>query len=169
MDLTKARKYARDLKLILENGNSFAFRTFHNTYLTADRNDENLHCDRDQIKAWEVFKIINLGKGYVALKGSNGKYVRAVPDEEVRVDAFEIKEWETFRVWIECDKIAFLSCHGTWLTANKYGVVSNSAYKKDTWEVFTMIQNPYYPPEPQTFREMLKHCKPVNVIHRKKL
>jgi hypothetical protein len=122
-----------------------AIKTFNGKYLCAENGGgSTLTANRDKIGEWETFQLINLGKGYVALKGCNGEYVRVSNDgKEVYVDSDEINRKETFRlVNQKNNKIALEAYNDHYLCAEGGGggkVVADRE-KVGSWETFELVE-----------------------------
>ncbi|MFT9495412.1 stalk domain-containing protein [Anaerosolibacter sp.] len=122
-----------------------ALKTFNGKYLCAENGGgSTLTANRDKIGEWETFQLIDLGKGYIALKGSNGDYVSVSNDgKDVYVDRDEINRKETFRlVRLNNNKVALEAYNDHYLCAEDGGggkVVADRE-KVGSWETFELIE-----------------------------
>ncbi len=122
--------------------NKVAIKTYKGNFLCAENGGgSKLVADRNQIGDWEIFEIIDLGKGYIALKGYNGDYLK-VDDEDVRVNGSKINKKEIFQlVKLDNNKVAFKAYNKKYISAEDGGgdAVSVDRTKIGNWESFELI------------------------------
>lgn len=122
-----------------------AIKTINGKYLCAENGGGDLvNASRDKIGDWETFEVIDLGRGYIALKGYNGDYLRVTKDgESINADSDEIGKRETFQLIVLKDnKAAFKTYDSKYICAEDGGggkVVANRD-KIGTWETFEIVK-----------------------------
>ena len=122
-----------------------SIKTFNGKYLCAENGGGSaLTANRDKVREWETFQMIDLGKGYIALMGCNGEYVSVSSGgKDVYVDGDEIKQWNTFQlVKLDKNKIALKTHNKKYLSAEDGGggkVVADRK-KVGNWETFELIE-----------------------------
>lgn len=107
----------------------------------------NLRADAGNIWTNEVFQVVNLGGGKVALRGGNGRFVTAEAGGSANVtcNRTQIGVWETFTVvGLGSNRIALKSSDGTYLCAEDGGgrKVDSMRYARGPWETFTFALDP---------------------------
>lgn len=124
----------------------FSFKTSDGYYFCAEDGGGNIiTADREEIGSWEKFHIINLGRGYVAIKSYNGYYLSASKDEKsILVEDTEIGKREIFKL-IELDdnKIALKTYYDKYICAEDGGegeLVANRT-RIGEWESFELIKS----------------------------
>ncbi|MDR7855050.1 stalk domain-containing protein [Tissierella sp.] len=124
--------------------NMVAIKTFNGLYLCAENGgDGQLVADRENIGEWETFEMIDLGKGYIALKGNNGKYVSVSNDgKDVYVDSSRIDKRQIFQLLKVDSKVAFRIQNKTYLCAEDGGggKVVGDRETIGEWETFELIK-----------------------------
>jgi hypothetical protein len=99
--------------------------------------------NRDRIRSWETFKLIELGDGKIALQAHNGQYVCAEGGggREVVANRDRIGRWETFKlIELGDGKIALQAHNGQYVCAEGGGgreVVANRD-RIGRWETFKL-------------------------------
>ncbi len=128
-------------------------KTFNGKYLCAESGGESaLTADRDKIAEWETFQLVDLGKGYVALIGCNGKYVSVSQGgKALYANSSKVKSESTFQlVKLDNNKVAFRAHNKKYLCAEDGGGGKVVADRKKIgdWEAFELVQleeNSYEP------------------------
>lgn len=124
----------------------FSFKTVEGYYLCAENGGgDKLTADRTEIGPWEKFEIIDLSKGYVALKSDKGYYLSALDDEiSVNVKSTEIGKREKFKL-VELDnkKFALKTYYDKYICADNGGGGKVTADRTEIgkWESFELIKN----------------------------
>lgn len=100
--------------------------------------------NRDKIGDWETFKIVDLGRGYIALQSHNGDYLRASKDgKDVYADSKKIGDRETFQLSsLKNNYVAFKTYDKKYICAEDGGggkVVADRD-KIGNWETFRMVK-----------------------------
>ncbi len=123
----------------------YSFKTLGGYYFCAEEGGGNeLTADRTEIGPWEKFEIINLKRGYVAVKSSEGYYLSADDDEEsMHVEDTEIGNRQKFKL-IELDnkKVALKTYYDKYVCAENGGggeVVADRTSVGE-WESFELIK-----------------------------
>lgn len=124
-----------------------AIKTFNGKYLCAENGGgSTLIANRDQVGAWETFQIIDLGKGYIALKSHNGYYISAYNDgEDIYVNDNKIDKRQTFQlIKLDNNKVAFKNYEKDYISAENGGGGKLVGDKKKigNWETFELIKLP---------------------------
>lgn len=125
--------------------NMVAIKSINGKYLCAeDGGGSELVANRDKIEEWETFELVDLGKGYIALKGNNGDYVSVSKDgKDVYVNSDDINKREKFQlVILERGKVAFKTYLDTYICAENGGggkVVADRNIIGD-WETFELVK-----------------------------
>lgn len=124
----------------------FSFKTSDGYYFCAEDGGGNIiTADRDEIGSWEKFHIINLGRGYVAIKSYDGYYLSASKDEKsILVEDTEVDKRQRFKL-IELDdnKVALKTYYDKYICAEDGGgakLVANRT-KIGEWESFELIKS----------------------------
>ncbi len=91
-----------------ESAGSYAIKTRVSlNYLTAvgggGRNQDVIHSNATQFKAWEQFRLVYVGNGYYAIQTYTGNYLTAVggggrSQDVIHTDATQVGSWEKFRL-----------------------------------------------------------------------
>lgn len=137
------------LTLVFCEAGKVAFRTHHGTYLTfcppgSDVSVGGLQTDRDAVGAWEKFRMSGLR---IALRSHHG-YLCATGREHVGEGAViqqeRIGNWERFTLVEDRGKVAFLTYHGTYLTALPAPAGTSGAWNTNRdaaggWETFDLV------------------------------
>ncbi len=103
-----------------------------------------LVANRDQIKEWETFELIQLEDGDVALRANNGQYISAVGGGggKVLANQSHIKDWETFQlIGVGANQVALRTHNGKYVCAEGGGreLVANRP-TIGPWETFTLVE-----------------------------
>ena len=121
-----------------------ALQAYNQQYVSADLNKGGiLVANRNEIKEWETFELIDRGNGQVALKAANGQYLSAEGGGggSVLANGNEIKEWETFELIDRGNgQVALKAANGQYLSAEGGGggsVLANGNEIKQ-WETFSI-------------------------------
>ena len=124
----------------------FSFKTLEGYYLCAEDGGGNiLTADRTEVGPWEKFEIVNISKGYVAVKSDEGYYLSASDDEEsLHVEATEVGKRQKFKL-VELDnkKVALKTYYDKYVCAENGGggkVVADRT-KIGEWESFELIKS----------------------------
>lgn len=123
----------------------FSFKTLGGYYFCAEDGGGNkLTADRTEIGPWEKFEIINLKKGYVAIKSSEGYYLSADKDEEsINVEDTEVGNRQKFElIELKNKKVALKTYYDKYVCAEDGGggkVVADRT-KVGEWESFELIK-----------------------------
>ena len=124
----------------------FSFKTLEGYYFCAeDGGGSILTADRTEIGPWEKFQIVNLKKGYVAIKSSEGYYLSASDDDEsLHFEDTEIEEEQKFKL-IELDnkKVALKTYYDKYVCAvdGGGGKVVADRTNVGEWESFELIKS----------------------------
>ncbi len=127
-----------------------SIRAFNGAIVCADLSDHGdltdaLIANRNQVGPWETFELVDLGKGEVALRAANGKYVCA--DRErgnvLYANRDAVGEWETFELLTLADDVKVLrASDGSYVCADLEAtndhaglLIANRAEAKE-WESF---------------------------------
>ncbi len=121
-----------------------AIRTIYGKYLSVeDGGDSAVNATKDKIGDWETFKVVSLGRGYIALEGNNGDYVRVSRDGKgVFADSDDLYRRERFELVILKDnRVAFKTYDGKYISAvdGGGGKVLADRDKIGDWETFEFI------------------------------
>ncbi|MBB6214506.1 hypothetical protein HNQ80_000586 [Anaerosolibacter carboniphilus] len=122
-----------------------SIKTFNGKYLCAENGGgSELTANRNKVGEWEIFQMVDLGKGYIALKGCNGDYVSVSKDgKNVYVDSDEIGQREIFQlINLDNNKIAFKTYNKNYMCAEDGGGGKVVADRKKIgdWETFELIE-----------------------------
>jgi len=101
-----------------------AIKTSQGLYLAAENGGgSTLVGDREKVAQWETFEILDLGKGYIALKSYSGRYVGASDDgEKIDVNNKTIGKKQMFQlIKLDSNKVAFKTYDKTYLSIEKNG------------------------------------------------
>lgn len=125
--------------------NMVTIKTFNGKYLCAENGGgDELKADRDNAREWETFDIIDLGKGYIALKGYNGDYISVSNDKNgVFVNGKEIGKRQSFKlVSLGNNKVALMAYNNNYICAEGGGGGKVVADRKKigNWETFEFIK-----------------------------
>lgn len=123
-----------------------SFKTSGGYYLCAeDGGGDELTADRAEIGPWEKFQIVNLSKGYIAIKSYEGYYLSASNDEKsISVEATEIKDRQKFKlVELDNNKVALKTYYDKYVCAEDGGGGSVVADRTNIgeWESFNLIKS----------------------------
>jgi hypothetical protein len=117
----------------------------NNKYVCAeDGGNQPLIANRDWIRGWETFKLVDLGSGKVAMQACNGKYVCAEDggNQPLIANRDWIRGWETFE-YIDKgnNKFALKACNGKYVCTEDGGSKSLIANRDaiGSWETFSLI------------------------------
>ena len=122
-----------------------AMQAINGKYVCAeDAGNKPLIANRDWIRGWETFKLIDLGNGKIAMQAVNGKYVCAEEGGKLPLIANRdaIRGWETFE-YIDKgnNRFALKAWNGKYVCAedagNKSLIANRDAIK--SWETFSLI------------------------------
>lgn len=127
-----------------KNTSIVAIKTINEWYLSAeDSKDGNINATKEKIGDKEKFEIVDLGKGYIALKTYNGYYLRVSKDgNSVYADSKESHSRGTFELIILKDnKVAFKTYDDKYLCAEDGGGGKLVANRDEigSWETFELI------------------------------
>jgi len=122
-----------------------SIKTINGKYLSAENGGGGeLTANRDKIGEWETFQVIDLGEGYIALKGYNGDYVSVSKGgESVYVNSNDVDKWEKFKIIkLNNNKIALKTYNMHYLCAENGGGGKVVADRKEVreWETFELIE-----------------------------
>lgn len=122
-----------------------AIKTTNGKYLTAeDGGGSVVNATRDKIGDWETFEVIDLGRGYIALKSYKGDYVRVSKDgKSVYADSDKIDNRNKFKLEIlKNSKVAFKTYDDKYLCAEDGGggKVVGDREKIGSWETFEFVK-----------------------------
>jgi len=101
--------------------------------------------NRDQMKEWETFGLVQLDDGNVALRAINGQYISAVGGGggKVLANQLHVKEWETFQmIGVGPNQVALRAHNGKYVCAEGGGgreLVANRS-TIGPWETFTLVE-----------------------------
>jgi hypothetical protein len=116
----------------------------NNKYVCAeDAGNKSLIANRDLIRGWETFKLIDLGSGKVAMQAVNGKYVCAEEGGKLPLIANRdwIRGWETFEYIDKGNsKFALKAWNGKYVCAEERGskpLIANRDWIRG-WEIFSL-------------------------------
>jgi subtilisin family serine protease len=119
--------------------------TCNNKYVCAeDAGNKSLIANRDWIRGWETFKLIDLGSGKVAMQAVNGKYVCAEEggNKPLIANRDWIRGWETFEYIDKGNsKFALKAWNGKYVCAEEAGnkpLIANRDWIRG-WETFSLI------------------------------
>jgi hypothetical protein len=82
---------------IIRQGDKFAFRGWHNTYVTATSNGD-LMCNAKRITEHELFGVRRVDEDKYVITAWNGKYITPKPDGSVMCKVDAIGKWEPIEV-----------------------------------------------------------------------
>lgn len=124
-----------------------AIKTFNGKYLCAENGGgSTLIANRDNIGEWETFQLIDLGKGYIAIRSHNGYYISAYNDgKDVYVNNNKIDKRQTLElIKLDNNKVAFKNYEKTYLCAEDGGggKIVGDRKKIGSWETFELIKVP---------------------------
>ena len=117
----------------------------NNKYVCAeDAGAKPLIANRDWIRGWEKFEVIDKGNNKIALKACNGKYVCAedAGNKPLIANRDWIRGWEIFE-YIDKggNKFALKACNGKYVCAEDAGnkpLIANRDWIKG-WEMFSRV------------------------------
>jgi major membrane immunogen (membrane-anchored lipoprotein) len=118
-------------------------KSFHDTYVTMDmEKGGQLFANRKDAKDWEVFTIVTLENGKIAIKASNSKYVSVDKEGKLFARALVPQEAEMFdMVPVNDSWVAFKAYNGKYVSAdkdNKYQLAASRSNIQE-WESFNVI------------------------------
>lgn len=122
-----------------------ALQSFNGQYLCAEGGGGQLVvANRNWVREWETFKVLQIAQSRIALQVSNGQYVcaEAGGGREVVANRGNVLDWETFtRIEIEPGKIALQASNGQYFCAEAGGGREVVANRSDilAWETFTLV------------------------------
>lgn len=101
--------------------------------------------NRDQIKEWETFELIQLEGGKVALRANNGQYLSAAGGGggKVLANQLHIKDWEIFEmIGAGPNQVALRTHNGKYVCAEGGGGRELAANRSTIgpWETFTLVE-----------------------------
>jgi hypothetical protein len=145
-------------------GGSIALRADDGHFVCAD--GEDVVADRDEIREWEVFKLIDLGYGNIALQAHTGLYLCAEDGggDDVVANRDEIGPWETFKlVNLGNRNVALQANNGQYVCAEDGGGDGVVADRDEigSWETFKLIRNPKIGGEGERDASNLKTSSPM--------
>jgi hypothetical protein len=118
---------------------------YSNKYWSLNPESKKLYANEPDSNKAELFEIIKLDKGKVALKASNGKFVAADQNHNsfLFANSDNTWDWESFNlIYTEGTKLIIKSSTGKFVCADiGYGgaLIANRDVAKD-WECFEMVQ-----------------------------
>lgn len=126
--------------------NMYSFKTHNDKYLSAkDGGGSILTADKNKIGEWEKFEVIDLGKGYVALKSYDGYYISVSNDEKsINVNSDEIGKKETFElIRLENNKVAIRTYNDKFISLENGSGKIVVANRKEVgkWGSFELIKS----------------------------
>ncbi|MFA5575698.1 MAG: stalk domain-containing protein [Tissierellaceae bacterium] len=121
-----------------------AIKTAKGNFLCSeDGGGKEINATRETVGEWETFEIINLGKGYAALRSHDGSYIRTTKDGKgVYSDSSKIGNRETFKlIALKDDKLAFMTYDKKYLCAEDGGGGKLTADRDNIgeWETFELL------------------------------
>lgn len=127
--------------------NMVAIKTFNGKYLCAENGGGGtLTANIDKIGNWETFEIVDLGKGYVALRSYKGFYVSADDNgKDIYVNKDEINKRQIFQlIKLDDNKVGFKTYKNTYISAEDGGggKIVGDRTKINNWETFELISLP---------------------------
>lgn len=118
-------------------------KSFHDTYVTMDmEKGGQLFANRKDAKDWEVFTIVTLENGKIAIKASNNKYITVDKEGKLYARALVPQEAEMFEMVSVSDSwVAFKAFNGNYITADKDKKFQLTATRSNIqeWESFNII------------------------------
>ncbi|WP_207646292.1 stalk domain-containing protein [Cellulosilyticum sp. I15G10I2] len=122
-----------------------AIKTYNGKYLSAENGGAGLlTVNREKTGEKEIFQLMDIGKGYIALIAYNGDYLRVINGgKNVAVSSGKIDQWNTFQlVKLGNNKIALKTHNKKYIGAEDGGSSKVVADRKKIgdWETFELIE-----------------------------
>jgi len=119
----------------------FVIKASNNQYVSIDPTKYTLTANQPKAELAEVFEVVNLDKGKIALKINTGKYVCADQSKNMYVvaDREYAGEWETFEmIKMDQSKVNFKAFNGKFFSADHGagGIVMANRDVVSDWETF---------------------------------
>ena len=130
----------------IASAESLAFRTAKGQYIVAEGGGGGaVNADRVEVGPWEIFEVIDVGDGKVALKTDNGRYLVAEGGGggAINADRVEIGPWEKFTIIpLRGNKICLKTSTGHFVVAEGGGggAVNGNRDRCGEWETFEKIK-----------------------------
>lgn len=128
-----------------DSKNLVSIKTVNGKYLCAeDGGGKAVNATRDKVGDWETFEVIDLGRGYIALRSQKGNYIRGSKDGTgIFADEDEIGKRSKFQlIPLNNNKVAFKTYDDKYICAENGGggkVVANRD-KVGNWETFELVK-----------------------------
>eukprot|EP01027_Heterolobosea_sp_BB2_P007188 GEZU01010714.1.p1 GENE.GEZU01010714.1~~GEZU01010714.1.p1 ORF type:complete len:150 (+),score=38.36 GEZU01010714.1:202-651(+) len=124
--------------LVLAPGQRLAFRTYHNTYVCAERNNYALVANREVPMEWEYFTVAEGKDHKTAFRSHHGRYICAEKgNTPMNANREKAKGCESFRIELHGNgQIALLSKHNKYVCAEKNFTMVCNRDKVMEWERF---------------------------------
>jgi hypothetical protein len=129
-----------------EPGKKVAFQVKNGQYFCAEGGGgRELVANRDQIRAWETFDLIEVSNGKIALRANNGQFVCAEGGggRELVANRNWIRSWETFDlISLGSNNVALRVNNGQYVCAEQGGgheVVADRRWIR-SWETFKLVK-----------------------------
>lgn len=110
-------------------------KSAHNKYMSAQP-DGTMQCNRDHLRGWEKFTVVDAGGGKVGLKSIHGKYLSAQPDGRLEVNRGRLLGWEKFTMEEKNGKVGLKGIHNKYVSAQPNGTITCDRDWLRGWELF---------------------------------
>lgn len=105
--ITRLRlKKLRDAANTIAIGSEISLKGNNGNYVSSENGTKPINCNRNSIRDWERFTVVDAGEGKIALRGNNGKYVSSENgNSPMNCNRSRIGAWEKFTWGINQGKI----------------------------------------------------------------
>ncbi len=113
--------------------------TVNGKYVCSNDGTSAMMCDRSTASSWETFEVVDAGGGYIALKGSNGKYVSGT--SPMYCNANTIGSYEKFTWYAPVSGQVQLKCSANnYYICSENGVIAMNCNRSSAsgWETFNV-------------------------------
>lgn len=118
----------------------FGFKSIHGKFMSAQP-DGTIVADRDWLRGWEKFEIVDAGGGKVGLKSIHGKFVSAQPNGTLEANRDWLRGWEKFNMVITAaNQVGFKSHFGKYISAQPNGTLEVNRDWLRGWEKFEVVK-----------------------------